>query len=92
MTELARRCEEAEGLIERLEKRVDNIRGQLKSCERIVELLKPEMDKFDAREAPWDIYTVRMSVDHQSAIRSHNKELADLEGAIAALRAGGENG
>ena len=39
------------------------------------------MEKFDKREAPWDTYTVRMSVDHQSSIRTQTKEVEEYEQA-----------
>jgi short subunit dehydrogenase-like uncharacterized protein len=69
-------------LIARLRERAERLRKQNESCQRVVDLLQPEMDKFDARTGH-DIYTVRMSVDHASNLRTQAKELADLlEAAI----------
>lgn len=73
-------------LIERLQKRADQIAGYIASSQRVVDLLQPEMDLFNARQGGHDTYTVRMAVDHMSSIRTQNKELADLTDAIAALR------
>lgn len=80
-------------LEQRLRARAARIRGYIESSERVVELLRPEMMKFDAREAPWDTYTVRLSVDHSSSIRTQTKEVEELERAadkLARLRAENE--
>jgi hypothetical protein len=46
------------------------------SNDRVLELMKPEMDRFEAREGH-DIYATRLAVDHLSSNRSYAKELAD---------------
>ncbi len=77
-------------LIERLRERASTIRGYIASSQIVVDLLAPEMAKFDARTEPCDSYTVRMSVDHQSSIRRQTKEAEDYEEAadrIAQLEA-----
>lgn len=67
-----------------LRSRAEKIRGYIKSSARVVELLKPEMVKFEARTGH-DVYTVRMSVDHASSIRTQTKEAEELEQAADAL-------
>lgn len=73
-------------LVERLQHRASKLRKQIASCQLVVDLLAPEMEKFMARTEPHDIYTVRMSADHQSSIRAQIKEADDLDAAIAALQ------
>jgi len=73
-------------LVERLRERAEKIRGHIKSSQLIVDLLQPEMDKFEARTGH-DLYTVRMAVDHKSSIRTQAKELADLDETITRIKA-----
>ncbi len=73
-------------LIERLRERAAKVRGWIASSQRVVDLLRPEMDKFDARTGH-DLYTVRMSVDHKSSIRTQTKEAEEIEAAIARIEA-----
>lgn len=76
-------------LIERLQKRSERIRGYIKSSERVVELLAPEMVRFNERFGH-DVYTARLSVDHSNGIREQTREADDLDEAadeITRLRA-----
>lgn len=73
-------------LADKIEARAKRIRGYIASSQRVVELLAPEQAKFDARKAPWDTYTVRISVDHMSSIRTQTKEAEELEAVVIALR------
>lgn len=82
-------------LADKLDQRADGIEKQIASCQIIIDLLKSQMDLFDDRPRvgatgdappPFDLYTVRMSVDHGSSIRTLTKELAELRYAAAALR------
>lgn len=68
-------------LVDMLDKR----RKWLASCERTLELLQPEWDRFEAREGH-DVYVARLYADHTSEARTHSKEIAALEHALAALR------
>jgi hypothetical protein len=70
--------------IEAIQKMVKDRRRWLASCERTVELLQPEWDKFDARE-PHDLYVTRDYAEHTSQARTHRKEIAALEACLAAL-------
>ena len=72
-------------LIDDLRKRAKELRKCIANSQRIVDLLKPEMDRFDASDAPWSTYVVRMSVDHSSSIRSTTKEASELECAADTL-------
>lgn len=68
-------------IVERLRERALKIRGYIASSQRVVDLLAPEMEKFKTRDEPWDTYTVRLSVDHQSSIRTQTKEAEEYEEA-----------
>lgn len=67
-----------ETLTDMLEKR----RGWLASCERTLELLQPEWDRFQAREGH-DVYVSRLYADHTSEAHTHRKEIAALEAALS---------
>ena len=71
-------------LIERLRERASKVRQYIASSQLVVDLLKPEMDKFDARTGH-DIYTVRMSVDHANSIKKQTVEADDLDAAATAI-------
>lgn len=71
--------DEAKALVGKLRERAAEVRGYIASCQIVVDLLAPEMQKFNAREAPWDVYTVRMAVDHESSIRTQAKEAEEYE-------------
>ena len=73
--------DEAKALVGKLRERAAKVREWIISSQRVVDLLAPEREKFDKREAPWDTYTVRMSVDHQSSIRTQTKEVEEYEQA-----------
>lgn len=77
-------------LIERLRDREKRHRECIANSQVVVDLLRPQMDMFNAREGGYNTYAVRMSVDHQSSIRTTTKEadeLRDAADAIAALTA-----
>ena len=78
---------EVRELIERLENRAEEDEQCAANNARVVELLDPEMKLFDAREAPWNTYVVRMAVDHRSSERRDRRYAADLREAVAILRA-----
>lgn len=89
---LIARLESADGpkgnALKTIEKMLEDREGQLKSCERMLELLKPEWDKFKARTGH-DVYVTRDYADHFSAARTHRKEIEALALAAAALKARG---
>jgi hypothetical protein len=64
-----------------LENMLAERKRHLASCERMIELLQPEWDKFEAR-AGHDTYVARDYADHTSAARTHRKEIAALEAAL----------
>ncbi|WP_066114876.1 MULTISPECIES: hypothetical protein [unclassified Blastomonas] len=66
-----------------IEKMLSDRRQQLASCERMLELLQPEWDRFEARTGH-DTYVARDYADHTSAALKHRKEIAALEWALAA--------
>ena len=57
--------------------------AELKSCERMLELLLPEWDRFEARSGH-DLYVSRDYADHFSAARTHRLEIDALAALIAA--------
>lgn len=65
---------------------LDRRKRELASCERMIELLQPEWEKFEARTGH-DVYVARDYADHFSAARKHRKEIAALEAARDALQA-----
>lgn len=69
------------GIVERLRRRALKLRGYIASSQRVADLLAPEMEKFRTRDEPWDTYTVRLSVDHQSSIRTQTKEAEEYDEA-----------
>lgn len=71
-----------EGHINTVTVMIDTRKRQLASCERMLELLKPEWDKFEARDGH-DVYVARDYADHFSAARTHRREIEALEGLVA---------
>lgn len=63
---------------------LDKRRNWLESCERTLELLTPEWDKFEARTGH-NTYVARLYADHFSEARTHRKEIAALEAGLGAL-------
>jgi hypothetical protein len=63
---------------------LDKRRRWLASCERTLELLAPEWVRFEARDGH-DVYVARLYADHTSEARTHRKEIAALESALAAM-------
>jgi len=77
-------------LAERLDRQADIARRSAESSEILAALLKPEMDKFNARNAPWDTYTVRMAVDHIQSAKRDRQLVQDFTIAAAIVRAAGD--
>jgi len=77
-------------LAERLEKQAEIARRAAESSDILAALLKPEMDKFNAGNAPWDTYTVRMAVDHIQSAKRDRQLVQDLSIAAAMVRAAGD--
>lgn len=68
-----------------IQKMIDRRKHDLASCERMIELLKPEWDKFEARTGH-DVYVARDYADHFSAARTHRKEIGALTELLSAAR------
>ena len=64
----------AEEIAAGIAKMIKDREGWLKSCERMIELLQPEWDKFEARDGH-DLYVSRDYADHTSQARTHRKDL-----------------
>jgi len=64
-------------------------RQWLASCERTLELLAPEWERFEAGTGH-DVYVARLYADHSSEARKHRKEIAALEAALQSLPSEGE--
>ena len=69
-----------------LGKMIQDRKGWLEGCERMIELLQPEWEAFEARTGH-NIYVARQYAEHFSDARKHRKEIAILEDAKAALEA-----
>lgn len=65
-----------------VQKMIERRKRELASCERMIELLQPEWEKFEAQTGH-DIYVARDYADHTSAARTHRKEIAALEALCA---------
>jgi hypothetical protein len=57
----------------------------LASCERMIELLQPEWDRFEAR-AGHDLFVSRDYANHTSEARKHRKEIDLLTAARTYLQ------
>ena len=96
MTNLIARIESADGpdreycaeQLAVIEKMIGRRERELASCERMLELLQPEWDKFEARTGH-NLYVARDYADHSSAARTHRREIDALALAAAALKARG---
>lgn len=64
-----------------LQKRIDATKAQLTNCERMMELLKPEWELFEARTGH-NVYVTRDYVDHLSAARKHREDIGLFEAAV----------
>lgn len=73
-------------LIERVEKLAKEADACAVNSKRVVDLLQPELDRFNTRKAPWNTYVVRMAVDHESGARREAQTAADLREVLALLR------
>lgn len=71
-----------------LQDMLDKRRKWLASCERTLELLQPEWERFENRDGH-DVYVARLYADHTIEARTHRKEIGALEAAIAALAKAG---
>jgi len=54
----------------------------LKNCERMIELLQPEWELFEARTGH-NTYVARDYADHFSLARNYRKKIDALEAALA---------
>lgn len=52
--------------------------------QRVLDLLQPEWDRFEARDGH-NVYVARIYADHTSSLRKDKRELAALEYALAHL-------
>lgn len=68
-----------------LDKMIEDRKGWLKSCERMIELLQPEWDRFEARDGH-DLYVSRDYANHTSEARKHHDEIETLEAVRAILK------
>ena len=75
----------AEQIAAGLDKMIKDRKGWLKSCERMIELLQPEWDRFEARDGH-DLYVSRDYANHTSEARKHRDEIETLEGVRAILK------
>lgn len=73
--------------IKNLRKIMESCEQRLENCERVVELLDPEMKLFEERSGH-NIYVVRLAVDHQSEARTLRKEILALQDAIISIEKG----
>ena len=65
-----------------IDKMIERRQEQVKNCDRMLELLQPEWEKFEARTGH-NLYVARDYADHTSHKRTASKELD----ALLAVRA-----
>lgn len=69
-----------------LDKMIEDRKGWLKSCERMIQLLQPEWDLFEARDGSHNLYASREYAEHTSQARKHRNEIETLEAVRAILK------
>lgn len=74
-------------LATRLEKRAKDERDYAANNTLVAELLQPEFAKWEARKEPFNLYAVRMAVEHRNSAKKDAAFADDLEQAIAIIRA-----
>lgn len=72
--------------MDRLTKMADQLDENAKNAERMMELLQPEFDAFEAR-ARHNVYVVRDYVDHMNAAKRQRQEASDIRELLAHRRA-----
>lgn len=77
---------ERQKLIERLEKRAKEDETCAENSRVVAELLAPQMVLFNAREAPWNTYAVRMAVEHENSVKRDSQYASDLRAVIQLLQ------
>lgn len=77
-----------DSLINRLAARSKEDRACAANSSRVLELLQPELDRFDAR-TEYNTYAVRLALEHRNGAKRDAAFADDLEAAIAALSASG---
>ena len=69
-----------------LTKLLSDHKSQLATCERMLELLRPEWELFEARTGH-NVYVARDYADHFSAARKHREAIELFEAVRAILQA-----
>ena len=72
--------------MDRLTKMADQLDANATNAERMMELLQPEFDAFEARTGH-NVYVVRDYVDHMNAAKRQRQEAADIRELLAHRRA-----
>ena len=72
--------------MDRLTALADQLDANAANAERMVELLQPEFDAFEARTGH-NVYVVRDYVDHRNAAKRQRQEAADIRELLAHRRA-----
>lgn len=72
--------------MDRLTALADQLDANAANAERMVELLQPEFDAFEARTGH-NVYVVRDYVDHKNAAKRQRQEAADIRELLAHRRA-----
>ena len=73
-------------IIQRLEKRAKDERSYVENNIVVADLLEPQMALFNAREAPWNTYAVRMAIDHRQEAKKGKQFADDLDAVCLYIR------
>lgn len=68
--------------LKRLAKMAEHLDGNATNAERMMVLLQPEFDAFNARTGH-NVYVVRDYVDHMNAAKRQRQEAADIRELLA---------
>jgi len=72
-------------LTERLRKRADEDAKCAENSKVVADLLRPQLDAFEANEDHGNIYAIRMAVDHRDSVKRDGQYAADLREAATTL-------
>lgn len=71
-------------LRERIAKRIEQERSIAENSRVVAELLKPERDRWDSKpRVPYNVYAVRMQIDHANSAKRDLEFAEDLEALLA---------
>lgn len=68
----------AEEILMRLRKRIEEERSIAENSRIVAELLQPQLDAFNRRDGTFNLYAVRMQLDHHNSAKKDAQFADDL--------------